>query len=198
MTLRLKLSAEERRTLREIGTYHAHARILMRVQGMFRLRQSLTLQQVVDELKLHLDRVENSRQSRDEFGLFRLFEGKHTGRPKVSDEDKRQLGDLACDAGGTAGTLQPQWQRADHTGLSRNSIKEYLNSIAFGYKRCRFSLKDKLDNATFERAEDIVVSLKGMERAGQCDLLYFEESGFSPNPPLQYGWTLIGHPFCCD
>ena len=31
-----------------------------------------------------------------------------------------------------------------------------------------------------------------LARAGQCELLFFDESGFSPNPPLQSGWTLIG------
>ena len=31
-----------------------------------------------------------------------------------------------------------------------------------------------------------------LARAGQCELLFFDESGFSPNPPLQSGWSLIG------
>ncbi|MFB9243726.1 transposase [Massilia antarctica] len=35
-------------------------------------------------------------------------------------------------------------------------------------------------------------------QAGQCDLLYFDESGFSPNPPLQYGWAPIGHSRCAE
>jgi len=34
--------------------------------------------------------------------------------------------------------------------------------------------------------------LDQLARAGQCELLFFDESGFSPNPPLQSGWTLIG------
>jgi hypothetical protein len=59
-------------------------------------------------------------------------------------------------------------------------------------------LKDKRDGAAFERAKGIVASLQGMAQAGQCDLLYFDESGFSPNPPLQYGWTPIGHTRCAE
>ena len=31
-----------------------------------------------------------------------------------------------------------------------------------------------------------------MARAGRCELLFFDESGFSPNPPIQLGWTPIG------
>ncbi|WP_166877046.1 helix-turn-helix domain-containing protein [Massilia mucilaginosa] len=149
MRLRLKLSADERRTLREMGIYHPHARTRMRAQGMFRLAQGLTLQQVADEFEVHLNSVENWRRRWDELGLLGLFEGRHTGRPpKLSDEERSQLGDLARDAGGTARTLQRQWEGAEHTPLSRNSIKEYLKRMAFRYKRCRLSLKDKRKHPT--------------------------------------------------
>jgi transposase len=199
MKLRLKLSTEERRTLREMGIYHPHARTRMRAQGIFRLAQGLTLQQVADEFEVHLNSVENWRRRWDEFGLVGLFEGRHTGRPpKLSDEERRQLGDLARDAGGTARTLQREWERAAHTPLSRNSIKGYLRGMAFRYKRCRFSLKDKRDAVAFERAKGIVASLQSMAQAGQCELLYFDETGFSPNPPLQYGWTPIGQTRCAE
>jgi len=82
MRLKLNLSIEERRTLREMGIYHPHARTRMRAQGMFRLAQGLTLQQVADEFEVHLNSVENWRQRWDELGLVGLFEGRHTGRPE--------------------------------------------------------------------------------------------------------------------
>jgi len=44
---------------REMGIYHPHARTRMRAQGMFRLAQGLTLQQVPDEFEVHLNIVEN-------------------------------------------------------------------------------------------------------------------------------------------
>lgn len=37
-----------------------------------------------------------------------------------------------------------------------------------------------------------------MAQAEQCDLLYLDESGFSPNPPLQYGRTSTGHSHCAE
>lgn len=37
-----------------------------------------------------------------------------------------------------------------------------------------------------------------MAQAGQCDLLYLDKSGFSPNPPLKYGWAPIGHIRCTE
>jgi transposase len=34
-------------------------------------------------------------------------------------------------------------------------------------------------------------SLHKRALAGQCELFYFDESGFSPNQPIQYGWSHI-------
>jgi hypothetical protein len=45
----LELSKDERRTLREMGIFHAHPRTRMRAQGILRLSQGLTLQQTADE-----------------------------------------------------------------------------------------------------------------------------------------------------
>lgn len=193
MRLRLTLSKVELRTLREMGIHHPHARTRMRAQGMFRLAQGLTLQQVADEFDVHLNSVENWRQRWGEFGLVGLFEGRHTGRPrKLSTGEQSELGELARDVGGTARTLQRQWQFSAHTPLSRSSIKEYLKGMGFRYKRCRLSLKGKRDDAAFEHARGIVTSLQRLAQDGKCDLMYYDETGFSPNPPVQYGWTPVG------
>jgi hypothetical protein len=44
----------------------------------------------------------------------------------------------------------------------------------------------------FERARKVISSLARLDHEQQCELLYFDESGFSPNPPVQYGWGKIG------
>jgi hypothetical protein len=38
----------------------------------------------------------------------------------------------------------------------------------------------------------VIGALCQIDREQLCELLYFDESGFSPNPPVQYGWTRIG------
>ena len=38
----------------------------------------------------------------------------------------------------------------------------------------------------------MIGALAGLNQEQQCELLYFDESGFSPNPPVQYGWSRIG------
>ena len=37
-----------------------------------------------------------------------------------------------------------------------------------------------------------------LAQEGRCELLYFDESGFSPNPPLQYRWSKLGETRCVE
>ncbi len=73
--------------------------------------------------------------------------------------------------------------------MSRDTLKRYLRRMGFRYKRCRLSLKEKRDGTAFERGQGVMASLQAMARAGQCDVLYVDEAGFGPNPPVQYGWS---------
>lgn len=78
----LMVSEEEQRTLREMGIFHPYPRSRMRAQGVLRLSQGLTLQQVADEFRVHLNSVEQWRQRWSSVGLVGLYEGRHTGRPR--------------------------------------------------------------------------------------------------------------------
>ena len=80
--------------------------------------------------------------------------------------------------------------------MSRDTLKRYLRRMGFRYKRCRLSLKGKRDGEAFERAQGVIASLRVMAQAGQCDLLYFDEAGFGPNPPIQSGWMRTGQTRC--
>ncbi len=77
----LILDKVERRTLREMGINHEHRRTRMRAQGILRLSEGFTLQQVADEFGVHLNSVENWWQRWKTLGLAGLYEGQHTGRP---------------------------------------------------------------------------------------------------------------------
>ncbi len=196
----LKLSTEEFRTLREMGIHHLHPRTRMRAQAICRLSQGITLQKAADEFDVHINSVENWLQRWSETGLLGLYEGRHSGRPpKLPHEEQRALRQLANEIGGTSRALMRQWNESQgHFRLSRSSIRRYLRRMNFRYKRCRLSLKGKRDDAEFERATGIMASLQSMAENGTCDLLYFDEAGFSPNPPVQYGWTRIGQTRCAQ
>ncbi|OYO29769.1 IS630 family transposase [Janthinobacterium sp. PC23-8] len=191
---RLELSEEENRTLLEMGIYHPHARTRRRAQGVRLLGQGMTLQQVADEFDVHLNSVEHWRQCWVRLGLVGLYEGRHSGRPpSLSRQRQHELGQLAREEGGSSGSLLRRWLERGRERLSRCTVRRYLRRMGLHYKRCRLSLKGQRDEAAFERAYGALASLRAMARAGQCELLYFDEAGFGPNPPLQYGWMSTRH-----
>jgi len=44
----------------------------------------------------------------------------------------------------------------------------------------------------FERAREVINMLAKLDHEQRCELPYFDESGSSPNSPVQYGWGRIG------
>jgi transposase len=196
---RLQLGREECRTLRKMGIHHPHACTRMRAQGVLRLSQGLTLQQVADEFDVHLNSVEHWKQRWGQFGLVGLHEGRHSGRPPTLSAQQHALRDLTKDKGGSSKALLHEWrEQQGQSPLSRSSLKRHLKRMGFRYKCCRLSLKDKRDDDAFAHAKGAMASLQAMALAGQCELLYFDESGFSPNPPLQYGWMRMGQTRCAE
>lgn len=139
----LELSKDERRTLREMGIFHAHTRTRMRAQGILRLSQGLTLQKTADEFMVHLYSVEHWRQCWNKLGLAGLYEGRHTGRPKKWTPEQRQaLGALAQSEGGTVVTLlRHVGQQQEQAPIGEHTAVRYLKEMNFTYKRYRYSLK---------------------------------------------------------
>lgn len=187
------LSKEEERTLREMGIYHPHGRTRRRAQGVRRLGEGKTLQQVADEFEVHLNSVEHWKQCWIRFGIVGLYEGHHSGRPPaLSGKEEATLRNLAQKEGGTSRTLTQQLNASLRWPVSRATVRRCLKRMRWSYKRCRLSLKDKRDEEAFRQGQGVIASLEAMAQAGQCDLLYLDETGFGPNPPVQYSWTPIG------
>ena len=190
----LALTKVEQRTLRDMGIHHSHARARMRAQAILRLSQGLTLQQTAEEFGVHLNSVEQWRQRWNKRGLAGLYEGHHTGRkPKWTAEQQQALRARAEADGGSAPALL-RAMPADETlpSISPETAMRYLRRMAFSYKRYRYSLKKKHPVEAFGKARRIIGELKQLAHKGQCELLFFDESGFSPNPPVQSGWSPIG------
>ena len=51
---------------------------------------------------------------------------------------------------------------------------------------------NKRNQKAFEYAGEVIGKLGQLDHEQRCELLYIDESGFSPNPAVYYGWTGIG------
>lgn len=74
--------------------------------------------------------------------------------------------------------------------ISLATARRYLQEMKFSYKRYRYSLK-KHPAEAFGKATRVIGDSKQLARAEQCELLFFDESGFSQNPLIQSGWSAV-------
>jgi hypothetical protein len=78
----------------------------------------------------------------------------------------------------------------------RSDQRKYSKTVSqgdeFHVQALSVRFKKKRNQVAFERARKVINGLARLDHEQRCELLYFDESGFSPNPPVQYGWGKIG------
>jgi transposase len=67
----------------------------------------------------------------------------------------------------------------------RRFIKEKLR---YSWRRLRKWLKPKQDPVEYQRLFELLQKLKKLEESGYLDLFYGDQSSFSMNPNVPYGW----------
>jgi hypothetical protein len=75
--------------------------------------------------------------------------------------------------------------------VSTKTIKRLLKKRQV-WKRLRKTLPTSPEPATYQRAQARIAALQAQERAGACELYYFDTSGFCLQPCIPYGWQPIG------
>lgn len=76
--------------------------------------------------------------------------------------------------------------------ISPSTLKRLCKNAKLSWKRIRKSLKGKRDSAAFEASEKMLKSLVEQMQAGEIDLVYFDESGFTLEPCVPYAWQPRG------
>ena len=76
--------------------------------------------------------------------------------------------------------------------LSRSTVRKFLRTNKFSYKRVRKICSLKKDTVAFEFFKEELEELKKMEDTGEIALFFYDEMGISLDPCVSYGWQPIG------
>jgi hypothetical protein len=122
-----------------------------------------------------------------------LFDGSRRGRPpKLSKdeadeavatlrEDPRSIKKAVATTNETTGKEISEW-----------TLKRIAKSAELRWKRMRKSVKGKRNQAEFEHVKAEISTLHEQEAAGELEVYYFDESGFSLIPEVPYAWQAVG------
>lgn len=128
----------------------------------------------------------------EKYGIIGVIEENGRGRkPILKDKDKEKIIDLVekypIQLSKILSVLLD-----DGKILSSFSLKRYLKKIGYIYKRLKKATAKKPNPILYQEAKKKLAEFKESENRGELALYYFDESIFSLQSNLPYGWQKIG------
>ena len=78
--------------------------------------------------------------------------------------------------------------------ISYHQLKRFVKEkLHYSWRRLRKWLKPKQDPVEYQRLYELLQKLKNLEETGYLDLFYDDQSSFSMNPNVPYGWQEKGN-----
>ena len=78
--------------------------------------------------------------------------------------------------------------------ISYNKLKRFIKEkLSYTWRRLRKWLKPKQDPVKYEQLYNLLQKLKELAESGFLDLFYGDQSSFSLNPNVPYGWQEKGN-----
>ena len=179
------LDDQAQAALKHVMKTHTVHQVRQRAHAILLSAKGYKVKQLADIFEVDRDAITEwfDRWERD--GVDGLENKPRSGRPpSLSSEEEDRLLEAV-----QAEPRQLKTAALDIvTQVSLYTLKRVLKRHRYRWRRLRTSLRHKRDEAAFREAEKALNTLKEQEDAGLIDLVYFDESGFSLQPVVPYGW----------
>jgi transposase len=131
--------------------------------------------------------------------LCGLYERKGRGRPpKFTQEPKDQIRQWAKTFPKNLNQIRSLIYEKFHIEVSKDTVKNVLKCLQFGWHRMRRTLKGEPDPEEYQQKKDALELLKQQEQDGEIDLWYCDVSGFCLVPYVPYAWQEKGQPILLE
>ena len=187
------LSESDRKQLTALFKYHDSHSVRRRSHAILLSADGFTIAEIARIYQIHRDTVGTTfdRWKRD--GIAGLFDDPRSGRPpKLSNEEADEAVKLLKEEPRSIKKALAATKEKTGQEISEWTLKRIAKNAQLRWKRMRKSVEGKRDQAEFERAQEEITTLHEQEAAGEVDLYYFDESGFSLTPEVPYAWQAVG------
>lgn len=187
------LTETDREQLTALFKYHHSYSVRRRAHSILLSTDGFTIDEIACIYQVHRDTVRTTFDRWETKGLDGLFDGPKSGRPPKlsSDEADEVVKLLKEDPRSIKKALTNTKEKTGKT-ISEWTVKRIAKHAGLRWKRMRKSHKSKRDETLFRQAQAEIEVLKAQSEAGEIDLVYFDESGFSLIPVVPYAWQPIG------
>jgi len=188
------LSDTEIQTLTDMQHFHPSRRARMRAHGLLLSHQGFSMRRVAAVYQVSRYAVAEWIERWQSAGLVGLYDHPRSGRPSSltpAEQHKvdQYLQEHPKDLKQVVHLLEQETQKR----VSTKTIKRLIKKNRYVWKRLRKTPAKSPEPAQYQRAQARIADWQARERAGECDLWYFDASGFCLEPCIPYAWQPIGH-----
>ncbi len=187
------LSEPVEKTLNELRRNHPKHRTRMRGHMLLLSTDGFRIDEIARIYQVRRDTVSRCFQQWEEKGLVGLFDRPKSGRPRsLSPEESKRAIELLKEDPRSSRKAQSRLEEEINRQISAWTFKRVVKRANLRWKRMRRSLKNKRNQAEFEKAQREIAILHEQETKGDIDVYYYDESGVSLTPTIPYGWQASG------
>jgi transposase len=187
------LTAEDQEVLRYLRDQGETGRIRKRAHAILLSAAGQSVNELARTFEVTRNTVRDWLRRWEQEGVSGLADAARRGRPPIltAEEQTRAVELLRKEPRSTKFVLQ---ELATTTGktISAVTLRRIARRKRLRWKRMRRSAKDRRDPVKFARAQEELADLQAAHGAGELDLQYFDEAGFSLQPSIPYAWQPEG------
>src|SRR5712691_10543857 len=188
------LTDVEIQTLHEMHRYHPSRRARMRAHSLLLSHQGVSMPHIARLYQVDYRSVSSWIDQWQTRGLVGLYDQPGAGRrPTLSLDEQQKVQQYLQDSPKDLKKVVHQLEQETHKRVSTKTIKRLIKKNRYVWKRLRKTPEKSPESAHYQRAQARIPDWQARERAGACDLWYFDASGFCLEPCIPYAWQPIGH-----
>jgi transposase len=188
------LTDVEIQTLQEMHRYHPARRARMRAHSLLLSHQGVSMPQIARMYQVDYRSVSSWIDQWQTRGLVGLYDQPGAGRrPTLSLDEQQKVQQYLQDSPKDLKKVVHQLEQETGKRVSTKTIKRLIKKNRYVWKRIRKAPAKAPDPHKYERSKVFINQLQQREAVGECDLWYFDGTGFCLTPCIPYAWQPIGH-----
>lgn len=165
----------------------------MRCHCILLSARGYSIKEIADIFQVYRDTVSSWIDRWEESGIDGLSDMPRNGRPPIlTEEEEKKVCELIKQYPRSIRTVISKLYELTGKLVSSRTIRRLIKKARSIWKRVRSSLKSKRNQDAFKKAEAEIRELEVQHDQGDIELFYFDESGFTLEPPIPYAWQPIG------
>jgi len=189
------LTEEQRQRLEELRRTSGTFRVRQRAFAILLSDQGYCVDEIANILGAHRDTVSGWIDAWQEHGEAGLYDKPRSGAPPTltAQEQARALKLLEMYPRQPKKVLALLEEETGKT-ICRRTLARLARREKMKWKRTRGSSKPYRDDndEEFRQAKQDIGEFQWKDAQGECDLYYFDETGFSCKPTISYAWQKVG------